>query len=159
VYQPLSLGAGNPAVSGVGDIDLINSGDIVLGEKFGYENLVEKVRFVAGGFRLIKTSKSENESGQIRAMYNASGDGFGNSTIDQYAKRLLQTDSYREIYPAEHSKSGGALIDVNYIPQQQADIDEYYDTPEPFLTNENRVYAYENKPLAVEEKFIGNMLY
>lgn len=36
-------------------------------------NLYHKARLVAGGFRLFKTSRSENESGTIRGMYAQRG--------------------------------------------------------------------------------------
>lgn len=94
--------------------------------------------------KLIKTSKSDNESGQIRIVYNATGDQFTTSNIDGFFKRQMQTEQYREVYPAEAKTSNGTLVECNYIPQQQQDIDSLYDNSEAFLTQGNRIYAYED---------------
>jgi len=46
------------------------------GSPFGYGELLERVRMVGGGIRLIKTSKSENEGGTIRVAYTGLGEMF-----------------------------------------------------------------------------------
>lgn len=70
-----------------GDADLIANGTIVVSEPFGYGDLLETVRVVAGGIRLHKTSKSDNEAGSIRVMYNAVGDQYSTSSISEFARR------------------------------------------------------------------------
>lgn len=65
---------GNEELDGVGDINAINVGNVIAGTSFGYNSLLDRVRLVAGGIRLFKTSKSENEAGAIRVAYTGVGE-------------------------------------------------------------------------------------
>jgi len=65
----------------VGDQTNIQSGDIVLDDKFDYTQLVSKAKLVAGGVRMYKTSKSDNEGGIIKVGYSQRGQMVDNSTI------------------------------------------------------------------------------
>jgi hypothetical protein len=47
--------------------------------------MFSQLRLVAGGFRLNKTSKSENESGSIRAVYVRRGQKI-DSSIERFVE-------------------------------------------------------------------------
>lgn len=58
--------------------------------------------------------------------------------------------------------SKGIVLECNYIPQSQNDIDTFYDTREPFMTQNSRVYHYPNKPDEIPgslDAFVGPMRY
>lgn len=97
----LSSGNGNIDLDGELDANSIATGDVVVGPPLEYQDTLERVRMVAGGIRLIKTSKSDNEQGIIRVSYNVAGDTDTDLSLQDYMDRSLNLKHYREFYPAD----------------------------------------------------------
>jgi len=122
----------------------LSSNQRLYGKKLAQSANMSKVRLVAGGFRLCKVSRADNESGVIKAMYVPKGltpDKSISETM-QHSQHTLQS---RKVYPAQARDcmgKEGLLIEGVYRPQTADELEHFYDPKDyEFLTDAERVQA------------------
>lgn len=69
------------------------------------ENSVDKIRLVSAGFRILKTSISDTESGSLEVIHSRAGMEMS-SDIDSTFDKYISTDDYKKVYIAGHKKKG-----------------------------------------------------
>lgn len=81
-----------------------------------------QLRLVAGGFRLWKTSRQENESGVVQALYGPSGLSL-DASVQEEIERRNGTHHHIKVYPAAlEGKCGGRagfLLGGQYRPNDE----------------------------------------
>jgi len=91
---------GSELVQGDGDIDAIQSGDLVIGGRTEYQTLSSKIRLVAAGLAVSKTSHSETEGGIIRVLYTSGGQLYQTGSINDHVEAQRGTEFQRDFYPS-----------------------------------------------------------
>jgi hypothetical protein len=103
-----------------------------------------KIKLVAAGMRIFKTSKGIQEAGVIRMAYRPRG-GVPQTSLD----KMLETGPTQrynvKVFPSvakDYRNRAGFLGQINYRPHVTDDVDMFYDITQLFSTDEFKTVPF-----------------